>query len=122
MSRKKYLQHVIWLYLQAPDTPCRARKADWAIATTFYQRGIPLGDVAHAVGLASLRRHRREPGLTPHEPVCSLAYFRPLIDLLQRQPHDPGYVEYVQGSYRKLLEEALESAARRQKTALLYRR
>ena len=122
MNRNEYLQQVIQLYLQAPDTPRRPRKADWAIATTFHQRGIPLADVGHAICLASLRRHRREPGLMPHEPICSLAYFRPLIDLLQRQPHDPGYVEYIRWSYRKLYDEMVESAARRQETALSDRR
>lgn len=122
MSRQQYLQHVIRLYLEAPDTPRKARRADWAIATTFHRRGIPLEDVAHAICLASLRRYRREPGLTPHEPICSLAYFRPLIDLLQRQPHDPGYVDYIEWSYRRFFDEMLESAARRQKTALLDRR
>jgi hypothetical protein len=121
LSREQYLAQVIRLYLQAPDTPRKARKADWAIATTFYRRGIPLADVEHAIYLASLRRHRRGQPLT-HEPICSLAYFRPLLEQLQHQPHDPDYVDYIRWTYRRFFDEMAESAARRQNTALLNRR
>jgi len=122
VSRDEYLRNVIALYLETPDTPRRPRRADWAIASTFHQKGATLDQVAHAIRLATLRRHRREPGLEELEPICSLAYFRPLVEHLRRQPHDPGYVEYVQASYRILLKTMAKTAAHRQNAADLDRR
>ena len=53
MNQKQYLQEVIAHYLDAPDTPNKARKTDWAIATTFYHQGIPLDHIAHALRLSA---------------------------------------------------------------------
>jgi hypothetical protein len=122
VTRDEYLRNVIALYLDAPDTPDRARRADWAIASTFHQRGVSLDDLAHAIRLAILRRHRREARLEDLEPICSLAYFRPLLEHLRHQPHDPGYVEYVRSSYRNDLEAMQKSAAHRQNAAVSRRR
>lgn len=110
MIRTDYLSRVIRLYLDAPDTPEKARRNDWALAGSFYKRRIPLDTVAHAIRLATIRRLLREPDPPPLEPVHSLAYFRPLIDHLIRDPHDDGYVVYVAFRYRLLLRRA-ESAA-----------
>ena len=118
MTRDEYLQKVIDLYLEAPDTPQRARRADWAIASTFHQRGVDLGQLAHVIRLASLRRHRRAADLDDLEPICSLAYFRPLLERLQRQPHDPGYVEYIRWSFQNMA----KTAEQRQITAVSDRR
>jgi hypothetical protein len=122
LSRDEYLRHVLRLYLEAPDTPNRARSSDWAVASTFYQRGIGLEDLRHAIRLVSLRRRRRAPDLPPLEPIASLAYFRPTLEHLQHQPPDPGYVEYVHLHYQELLGERIKRAAQRQKTAVLRRR
>jgi len=103
MKRSDYLSHVIRLYLDAPDTPQKARRSDWAVAGSFYKRHIPVERVAHAVRLAILRRHLREPSPPLLEPIHSLAYFRPLIEHLTRQPHEVGYVNYIAFRYRMLL-------------------
>ena len=122
MTRETYLQQVIELYIEAPETPNKARRADWAIASHFYQSGTSLTDVAHAIRLVSRRRYCREPGLPALEPICSLAYFRPLVETLRRQPHDPDYVEYVHASYLEELDEMTKTAARRRNAAVSDRR
>lgn len=122
MTRETYLKKVIGLYLEAPETPNKARRADWAVAASFYQRDTSLKDIAHAIRLASRRRYCREPELSALEPICSLAYFRPLVENLRRQPHDPDYVEYVHWSYLDELDEMVKTAARRRKAAVSDRR
>jgi hypothetical protein len=104
VNRKQYLEQIIESYLDSPDTPTKARKRDWAIATTFYQHGIDLATFAHAVRFITLRRHRRDPDLETLEPIHSLAYFRSLVQRLHREPHDPDYVEYVRWSYENRLD------------------
>ena len=99
MTRADYLAEVIRLYLVAPDAPRKARRRDWAIAETLYRRGIPLQTVAHAIRMAALRRHLRDPALGPLEPIYSLAYYRTVIDQLDPLALDPGYVEYVAWKY-----------------------
>ncbi len=99
MKRTDYLAEVIRLYLLAPDTPRKARHRDWAIAGAIYRRGIPLQTVAHAIRLATLRRHLRDPALGPLEPIHSLAYYRTVIDQLDPLALDPGYVQYIAWKY-----------------------
>ncbi len=103
MKRTDYLAEVIRLYLLAPDTPAKARRRDWAIAGTLYRLGIPLQTVAHAIRLASLRRHLRDPELGPLEPIHSLAYYRTVIDQMDPLALDPGYIEHVAGNYDRYL-------------------
>ncbi len=103
MSRSDYLDRVIRLYLAAPDTPDKARRSDWAVAGSFYQRRIPIAIITHAVQLTVLRRHLRDPTQPPLEPIHSLAYYRPLIDHLLEVPPDAGYLDYVAFRCRLLL-------------------
>ncbi len=100
MKRTDYLAEVIRLYLRAPDTPAKARRRDWAIATTLYRRRIPLRIVAHAIRLATLRRHLRDARYGPLEPIHSLAYYRAVIDQLDPAALDPGYIDYVAWRYK----------------------
>lgn len=122
MNRQQYLEEVLALYLQSPETPNQARRSDWAVAATFYHQGVPLGDIAHALRLSTLRRLRRAPDLPPLEPIASLAYLRPILLNLRRQPHDPDYVEYVRHGYRREIEARKKTAAHRRNTAVWKRR
>lgn len=122
MTRRHYLDEVLALYLSAPDTPQKPRRADWAIATTFHQEGISIGDIAYVIQLSALRRIRRPPEDPPLEPICSLAYIRPMLRHLRRQPPDPGYVEYVEWSYRKEMESGKKTAGRRRNPVVCDRR
>lgn len=106
VDRTAYVTTVLDHYVSAADTPTAARRTDRALAASFHQRGVPLTDVIHAIRLCMLRRHKRNPALDPLEPICSLAYMRPMVEQLQRKPHDPGYVEYVYWSYYEYFIEA----------------
>jgi hypothetical protein len=106
-DRRLYLRTVIACYLDQPDTPAAARRADWAIAASFYQRGIALDLVLHTIRLATLRRQLRtgdgEAG--PLEPVRSLAYYRSALATLPADAFDPGYIAYVARQHADLVAE-----------------
>ena len=104
LVREQYLRRVIEIYLDSPETPVKVRPADWAVAGDFYRKNIDLSTLAHAIRLSTLRRRRRDPSLAPLEPVRSLAYFRPLIEHIERSPHDSGYVDYIRWSYENHLD------------------
>src|ERR1700674_1596362 len=54
--RQLYLRAIVDLYLAQPDTPTTAKRSDWGIAATLYQRRLPLEVVAHAIRLVTVRR------------------------------------------------------------------
>lgn len=101
MKRQDYLAEVIQLYILAPGTPPKPRRRDWAIAGDLYQRGVPLPTVAHAIRLAALRRHFRDPDLGPLEPIHSLAYYRIVVEQLDPLALDPGFADYVAWKYER---------------------
>ena len=115
MKRADYLAEVIRLYLSAPETPRKARRRDWAIASTLYQQGIPLQTVAHAIRSAALRRHLRDPDLGELGKINSLAYFRTAIDQLSPLELDPDWVDYVAWKYQRYFgdQPRKKSAARK---------
>ncbi len=94
MNRSDYIAAIINAYLRVPDTPERASRADWAIASNLFSRQIPLETVLHAIRLATLRR--RVSGKLG--PISSLAYFRQVATRLTKEELEPFYVAYV--SYR----------------------
>ena len=102
-DRRSYLADAIRLYLDSPGAPRRASRSDWAVATTFHHRGVPLEILAHVVRLATLRRHRPGAAL---ESIHSLAYYRRVLDHLTPEALEPGYVDYVARSYEALFGEA----------------
>jgi hypothetical protein len=94
MDRRSYLRTVIEIYLDQRDTPTTASRSDWAVAATFYQQGLPLQTVIHAIRLAALRRRIRE-STTPLEPVHSIAYYRQVLATLTSNDLDPAYIDHV---------------------------
>lgn len=100
MHRQLYLRTIIDLYLAQPDTPAKANRRDWAIATTFYQRGLPLEIVAHAIRVATVNRLKSGG---PHEPVHSLAYYRAVLDSLTPEALDPGFITLTVFRHSRLL-------------------
>ena len=95
-DRRLYVHTVIGFYLEQPQAPAAARRADWAIAANFHQQGTPLAHVLHAIRLATLRRLLRsgEHGDTL-EPIHSLAYYRTVLATLTPEAFDPGYIAYI---------------------------
>ena len=102
MIRHEYRAELIRLYLDAPHTPPRPRPRDWAIAGQLYQANVPLEELAHAIRLATLRRHISSESLPP---IHSLAYYRTVHRALTNDELDPIYIRYIQLRHRSLLEE-----------------
>src|ERR1700732_1855206 len=78
----QYVQTVLTLYLELPETPWRATPQDQRHARQLQQRGVPLMLIESALLLASLRRLLRPPGSLPLSPIRSFAYFQPVIEEL----------------------------------------
>lgn len=102
MSRRQYLRAVIDLYIEAPGSPIRASRADWAIAATLFDRAVSIERVAHAIRIATIRRRIAFPSDSDTPRVRSIAYYRVVIETLSNQECEPGYVDFIEQSYRKL--------------------
>lgn len=77
MSETLYVAAVLAAYLALPDTACRPRQADRALARRLFTEGVPLPIVLDALLLAHARRHLNPAA--PPQPVRSLHYFLPVI-------------------------------------------
>lgn len=94
-SRKGYVQEILRLYRSTPGTRGRVREADRCLAEDLHRRGIPIHQVRAALLLAAARRTFRDTDLGPLEPIGSLHYFLPVLEELERQPLDPGYIQHI---------------------------
>ncbi len=90
-----YLEAVLKMYLELPETPSRAGPHDRKTALSLYQREVPYYTVEAALLLASLRRLGRPPDYPRLSPVRSLAYFMPVVEELLHNPLPEGYLEYM---------------------------
>jgi len=97
-----YLDSVIKLYIQLPDTPVKPSTNDRATAASFLYQGIPLHIVESALMLASVRRSVRPHDAIPLPPVRSLAYFAPVIRELANNPLPDGYKQYLTQKLNRL--------------------
>ena len=97
-----YVAEVLKLYLELPETPCKAGTNDRITASGLWERGIPVTTVESAFLLASIRRLGRSPDLPPLSPIRSLAYFLPVIqEILEKQVND-DYLRYLRMKVRSL--------------------
>lgn len=94
MDQKTFVRAVIRAYLQLPDTPPHARRADRALAAHLHQQHIPFENIRAAFILAAARRRFRPP--PPLPPIRSLHYFLPVLDEVRLGDIDPGYIAYLQ--------------------------
>jgi hypothetical protein len=88
-----YVAEVLRLYCRLPDTPDRPRPLDRRLAAALEQRRVPLDLVRAAFLLATARRIFSASAPLPA--IRSLHYFLPILEEVQRQPLDPGYLEYL---------------------------
>lgn len=96
MTRTQYLEEILRLYTAEPDTPSRPTRRDLAIASALYDDGVQIDSFAHAIRLATLRRR-----LGKHHPrIQSLAYYRAVLNQLNDDELEPGYVDYVKRRYQ----------------------
>jgi len=96
-----FVNQVLADYTALADTPDRPSRHDRTVARDLGRRDVQLDTVRHAFLLASVRRHYRDPSLSPLDSVRSLSYFVPIIRQLQHQPLEPFYVDYLE---RKLVD------------------
>lgn len=109
MTRNEYIPALLRLYLEQPDTPHKPSRADWAVASSFYQKGFALEQLAHAIRLAALRRYQRSPEDPPLEPIRSLAYYRQVFAGLGPEYFHPGYVRFIESSYNRRIHRKPQS-------------
>lgn len=105
MTRADYLAAVIDAYLSAPDTPARASRSDWAIASALFTKNVPLEILLHAIRLATLRR--LDSGSLG--PISSLAYFRHVALRLTEHELSPAYLAYVHSTFQQRFLEHLSA-------------
>lgn len=60
-SRQAYVERVLELYRQAPETPARSSRLDRYLAGEFYERQVRIDEVGAAILLAPARRLLRNP-------------------------------------------------------------
>jgi hypothetical protein len=101
-SQNQYVEAVVALYLQLPDTPLKPSYNDRITASGFFLRQIPLLTVEAALLLASLRRLSRNDDQPPLSPVRSLAYFNPVIQEIESSPLPDGYIQYLKLKLRSI--------------------
>lgn len=96
MTREVYVRTLLELYCGLPHTAVRRpTPQDRRMATDLFDRGVPLYLAEMALLLALGRRSTRPPELPPLPPIHSLAYFLPVLEELQLEPPDPGYLDYL---------------------------
>ncbi|HEY1897359.1 MAG TPA: hypothetical protein VGG62_13850 [Terracidiphilus sp.] len=101
-----YVNAVILLYVELPETPLSASLQDHRRARRLYEQGIPLQLVESALLLASLRRLVRPADLPPLSPIRSLAYFQPVIDELLAHPMPDNYLDYLRLKLNRMAKPA----------------
>lgn len=90
-----YVDTVLTLYRELPDTPQRHSRYDRHLAAQLHQRQVPLPLIEAAFLLATVRRQLRDPSYPSLFSIRSLHYFLPLIDELLHQPLAPNYLAYL---------------------------
>ena len=99
-----YVNAVLILYVDLPDTPLRASVPDQRQARSWFDRGVPLPVVETALSLAYLRRTARPADVPALPRIRSLAYFQPVVEELLEHPVPGGYLEYLRLKLRSTVD------------------
>jgi hypothetical protein len=94
-SRQAYVERVLELYRQAPETPARSSRLDRRLAEEFYERQVKIEEVETAILLATTRRLLRNSQAPKLGPIRSLHYFAPVIEEIKSAPVSESYLEYL---------------------------
>jgi hypothetical protein len=101
--RETQLRELLEIYLRVPETPDRASAADVALGREALRRAGNPQTLAHAIRLATLRRHLRNPTWPPLAPVRSLAYYLRTLEGLDDDALHPAFVADVNDRFEALL-------------------
>lgn len=102
-AQPNYVNAVLELYLQLPDTAAYFSDLDYQQAEEWFLRQVPLETVRLALLLAAYRRASRPPQAPPLPPIRCLRYFGPVLDELQANPLSPKVAAYLRYKAQKLL-------------------
>jgi len=102
MNQQDYVQAVLDTYVSLPSAPERPRRDDRYLATKLYRQGVPLLEFECALLLGCARRELQEHD-EPVQPIRSLRYFVPVLEEVQQQSLDAGYVRYLRGKLSGLV-------------------
>jgi hypothetical protein len=94
-NRQAYVERVLELYRQAPETPARFSRLDRRLAEEFYEQKVKIEEVEAAILLATARRLLRSPQAPKLGPIRSLHYFAPVIEEIKSAPVSESYLEYL---------------------------
>jgi len=120
--RADFVNRVIGLFIDAPDTPDMPRDTDWPIAEAMYDADIPLQIVEFAFHIAFLRRYLTNLERNGHSPkIRSLAYFQAVINSLTKAERDPDYMAFIASSYALKREDPQSYLRRFQERAVQLR-
>src|SRR5215470_3134501 len=106
-KRQAYVERILQLYRQAPETPARHSRLDRRLAEELYDRQIQVEQVEAAILLATARRLLRSPEAPELGPIRSLHYFAPVIKEIKSNPVSKSYLEYLR---RKLTAHRRQSS------------
>ncbi len=95
VDHHRYVQTLLDLYIQWPDTPNRASPYDRRLAYQLCSQGVSLQTIQNAFLLASARRLFRDPSFPPLNPIRSLNYFLPIIKEILDSPPSTDYFIYL---------------------------
>jgi hypothetical protein len=93
--RQAYVEKILQLYRQAPETPARAGRLDRQLAEEFYERQVKVEEVEAAILLATARRLLRSSEAPKLGPIRSLRYFTPVIEEVRSNPLSESYLDYL---------------------------
>lgn len=94
MNQRDYVRRVLESYVSLPSAPRRPRRDDRFLAEKLYRQGVPLRVVECALFLGCARRELQEHD-EPLQPIRSLRYFVPIVEEVQHEHVDAGYVRYL---------------------------
>lgn len=101
-----FVERILKLYRDLPETPARASRTDRRLAEELYEKEIKEEEVEAALLLATARRLLRSADAPKLGPIRSLHYFLPVIEEVRIKPLSASYVEYLR---RKLSDKVKTS-------------
>ncbi len=105
MTKREYVADVLREYTSLPHTPDRPRPYDRRLAAELHSQHVPRNTISVAFVLAIVRRSIRPASEPPLDPIRSLAYFRPIIQQLLKQPLAESYIQYITYRYHQILSD-----------------